>query len=128
MTDQELLNQHKLPYRVYPGNRIIVTLGEKSILLRWTPDQYRRYLDLIESQKARTMPGNTVGVLQQISVDRLDLLEVAFNPKPDCIEVTRDQIETLDLNHQGHIAEFWAQELLSPGLSPNDPARAPGVA
>ncbi len=127
MTDQELLNQNKLPYRVYPGNRIIVTIGEKSILLKWTADQYRRYLDLIAAQKVRKMPDNTVGVLQQVSLDRLDILEIACNPKCDRIDVTRDEFAVLDMNHQGHIAEMWSQEMLNPGLAPNDPARAPGV-
>ncbi|HOT30129.1 MAG TPA: hypothetical protein PLU72_18270 [Candidatus Ozemobacteraceae bacterium] len=125
--DQDLLNQNKLPYRVYPGNRIIVTIGEKAILLKWTADQYRRYLDLIAAQKDRKLPDSAVGVLRQVPLDRLDILEIACNPKCDQIDVTREELATLDMNHQGHIAEMWSQEMLNPGLAPNDPARAPGV-
>jgi len=125
--DQELLNQNKLPYRVYPGNRIVVTIGEKAILLKWTVDQYRRYLDLIAAQKDRKLPDSAVGVLRQVPLDRLDILEIACNPMCDRIDVTRDELATLDMNHQGHIAEMWSQEMLNPGLAPNDPARAPGV-
>jgi hypothetical protein len=132
MEDKDLLQAHPLPYRVYPGNRIIVTVGQKKTLLRWTPDQYRRYMVMQEARRRKfdeeTKKVTNQEVLEIVRVDRYDVLEIVFNPDRDKVEFSREELEAaFDHNHAGHIAQIWLQELLTPELHPNDPARGPAL-
>lgn len=128
MNDQELLNQRPLPYKVYPGKRIIVTLGGKKVVMRWTPSQRKRYFELMDSKNTRIQETKTLVETLTVQADfRLDILEIALNPRPDAVEFTKEDLENnLDLNEQGHLANLWANELLLPELNPQDPALTPG--
>jgi len=138
--DTELL-QDSIPYRVYSANRIIVTVGKKKVLLRWTPSQYARYLDLIDRRRQASedrtaeeekaveagltpAPRNTREVLTKVVADRFEVLEIAFNPDPDTIAFSREELAAnLDHNHAGHLVELWTFELFNPGEGPNGVAR-----
>jgi|GEM_PF-3408207 len=126
ITDQELLNAKPLPYRIYPGKRIVVTIGGQKTLLRCTVDQFRRYQALSRQRVDRTLPKETEEILEVVRLDRYAILEIAFNPSPDKVDFTREELEKgLDHNHAGHLAGMWIQELLHPELDPRDPILAP---
>lgn len=121
-----LLEQNPLPYRVYPGKRIIITIGGKTALLRWTPSQRKRYLAYVKEREEAIAKAETVADrLEMLHLNRVKLLEIALNPCHDKVNYTADDIETLDVNVIGHLATLWADELMNPQLSPLDPALAP---
>jgi len=124
--DSNLLSEHPLPYKVYSGKRMVVTIGGRSTLLRFTPSQQKRHRELMKARDEQLDKAEKViDRIDMISVNQVKTLEIALNPRPDKIEFTKEDIETLDSNHIGHIAAFWTNEMLAPSLSPLDPALTP---
>lgn len=96
------------------GNgRIVITVGDKTVPLRYTVYQMERLNSLTEEVKKADKKDVTIS---EIAARDLDLCEIALNPMPDKVDFTRKEIsELLDLDQIKILGTYWlAKKVYTP--------------
>lgn len=96
------------------GNgRIVITVGDKTVPLRYTVYQMERLNSLTEEVKKADKKDVTIS---EIAARDLDLCEIALNPMPDKVDFTRKEIsELLDLDQIKILGAYWlAKKVYTP--------------
>jgi hypothetical protein len=108
--------------------RLSFSIGGKRIQMRLTPYNTDRFFAFAKSSEEELRAAGEPATTQQHWTDgirkrhreRAAILEIALNPKPDEVTVTRADIEeNMDINETLALADYWLNMLSKTELDPN---------
>ncbi len=95
------------------AGRVLVTVAGKTMPLRYTVYQQERLIDLFKRrpEQLKAAEAAETPVLKYLSDLDIDICEIALNPDPEAVAITREElVKAIDIDQARILADFWQRE------------------